>query len=86
MPQIDFTDDELQQLIQIVATGSGPGINWIISNGLLTKIQAAAQKQPMISGEQPPSRAPLNEQMQYDATTRPLEPPHRRRANSDDRG
>ena len=83
MPSIDFTDAELQQLIQIVATGSGPGINWVVSNGLLQKFQAAAQAKAadqhenlMTGGAMPPA---------FDATTRPLEPPHRRRANSEDR-
>ena len=44
MPTIELTNEELQGLITLAATGSGPGINWILCNGLLQKAQAAAQK------------------------------------------
>ena len=43
MPTIDLTQEELQGLVNVLATASGPGINWMLTNALLTKLQAADQ-------------------------------------------
>ena len=43
MPTIDLTDDELRGLVNVLATASGPGINWMLTNNLLQKLQAAEQ-------------------------------------------
>ena len=40
---LDLSDEELQTLVTVVATASGPGINWMLTNGILTKLQGAAQ-------------------------------------------
>ena len=92
MPTLDLSDDELQAFINICAHASGPGITWMVCNGLLMKAQQAAQaKMPLQTEtiEYPPdwprSDKSPPEKPAYDATTRPLEPPHRRRANSEDR-
>ena len=45
MPTIEFTSEELQQLVTVLATASGPGINWMLTNNLLGKLQAAAEPQ-----------------------------------------
>ena len=41
MPVIDLTQEELQGLVTVLATASGPGINWMLTNNLLQKLQAA---------------------------------------------
>jgi len=46
MPTIDLSDEELQGFITLCATASGPGINWVLTNALLTKAQAAAPALP----------------------------------------
>ena len=43
MPVIDLTQEELQGLVTVLATASGPGINWMLTNNLLQKLQGAAQ-------------------------------------------
>ena len=91
MPVLDLTDEELQGLIQLAATGSGPGITWVLTNQILTKAQQAASashESKLAQGMQPhfDERSALAQPPPaYDAVTRPLEPPHRRRANSEDR-
>ena len=44
MPIIDLTTEELQGLVTVLATASGPGINWMLTNNLLQKLQGAAQE------------------------------------------
>ena len=43
MPTIDLTQEELQGLVTVLATASGPGINWMLTNNLLQKLQGAAE-------------------------------------------
>ena len=43
MPTIDLTQEELQGLVNVLATASGPGITWMLTNTLLQKLQAAEQ-------------------------------------------
>jgi len=63
MPVIEFSDDELQQLTLVLANASGPGISWMMTNNLLTKLQQQAQN------------SPLNAQMDAKATRRRHVPP-----------
>lgn len=44
MPSIEVTDEELQGFITLCATASGPGINWMLTNALLTKAREAQQR------------------------------------------
>ena len=48
MPTIDLTDEELQGFVVLCATASGPGINWQLTNALLSKARLAqeAAQQP----------------------------------------
>jgi hypothetical protein len=46
MPMIELSDEEMQQLTMVLANASGPGVSWMITNTLLTRLQAAAQAQP----------------------------------------
>jgi hypothetical protein len=46
MPTLDLSDEEAQQLTLILANASGPGISWMMTNNLLTKLQAVTQAQP----------------------------------------
>ena len=85
MPTLDLTDEELQGLILVCANASGPGVSWMLTNALLTKAQQAALAAKPQNVD-PGDLTAMMERPVYDATTRPLEPPHRRRANSDDRG
>ena len=43
MPTIDLSEEELQGLVQICATGSGPGINWMLTNAILSKARQAQE-------------------------------------------
>ena len=43
MPTIELSDEELRGLVNVLATASGPGINWMLTNNLLQKLQAAEQ-------------------------------------------
>ena len=45
MPTIDLTQEELQGLVTVLATASGPGITWMLTNNLLQKLQGAAEGQ-----------------------------------------
>ena len=45
MPTIDLSQEELQGLVTVLATASGPGINWMLTNNLLQKLQGAAEGQ-----------------------------------------
>jgi hypothetical protein len=52
MPTLDLTDEELRGLAQLAITGSGPGINWALTNAILVKVQKAQEAllpQPTIS-------------------------------------
>jgi len=55
MPTLDLSDEELQGLITLCATGSGPGITWMLTNAILMKAQQA-------SGKQPPARQRRSQQ------------------------
>jgi hypothetical protein len=63
MPMVDFTDEEMQSLTLVLANASGPGVNWVTTNALLTKLQQAAQNHP------------LNAQMDVKASRRRHVPP-----------
>jgi len=63
MPMIDLSDEEMQQLVLVLANASGPGISWALTNGLLTKLQHQAQN------------SPLNAQMDVKASRRRHVPP-----------
>ena len=43
MPVIELTDEELQGFVHLCATASGPGVNWMLTNALLTKARAAQE-------------------------------------------
>ena len=43
MPTIELSDEELRGLVKVLATASGPGISWMLTNNLLQKLQAAEQ-------------------------------------------
>jgi len=47
MPTIDLSDEDMQQLVLVLANASGPGISWAVTNGLLTKLQQQAQNSPL---------------------------------------
>jgi hypothetical protein len=53
MPTLELTDEEAQQLTLVLANASGPGISWMMTNGLLTKVQQAAAKGPGLAGGKP---------------------------------
>jgi hypothetical protein len=57
MPMIEFSDEDLQQLTVFLANASGPGINWVLTNGLLTKLQQQVQN-PTKPPTKPNKRAP----------------------------
>ena len=42
MPLIEFSDEEVQQLTLVLANASGPGVSWMLTNSLLTKLQQQA--------------------------------------------
>ena len=63
MPLIDFTDEQVQQLTLVLANASGPGVSWMLTNNLLTKLQQQAQN------------SPLNAQMDVKASRRRHVPP-----------
>ena len=46
MPMIEFSDEEVQQLTLVLANASGPGVSWMLTNNLLTKLQAQAKPKP----------------------------------------
>jgi len=43
MPLIELSDEEVQQLTLVLANASGPGVSWMLTNNLLTKLQQQAQ-------------------------------------------
>jgi hypothetical protein len=53
MPTIEFSDDEMQQLVLILANASGPGISWAATNAFLTKLQQASQGKADVSARVP---------------------------------
>ena len=63
MPLIEFSDEQVQQLTLVLANASGPGISWMMTNGLLATLQQQAQQ------------SPLNAQMDVKATRRRHVPP-----------
>jgi len=58
MPLLDLSDEELQGLITLCATGSGPGITWMLTNAILTKAQQAAQNKPPQTPAKPRRHVP----------------------------
>lgn len=58
MPVLELSDEELQGLILVCATGSGPGVSWMLTNALLTKARLAQeQSQQSAQNEQRPLNA-----------------------------
>jgi len=60
MPLIEFSDEEVQQLTLVLANASGPGVSWLLTNNLLTKLQQ--------------QHSPLNAQMDAKAKRRHVPP------------
>ena len=58
MPVLELSDEELQGFIMLAATASGPGVNWMLTNALLTKARLAQeQSQQSAQNEQRPLNA-----------------------------
>lgn len=51
MPVLDLTDEELQGFVVLCATASGPGINWQLTNALLSKARLAQEAKADKSGQ-----------------------------------
>lgn len=69
MPTIDLSDEELQGLVTVLATASGPGISWMLTNTLLTKVrQAQEAAQPVADAL--PARKPNSKGEDHAAISR----------------
>jgi len=58
MPMIEFSDEQVQQLTLVLANASGPGISWMMTNGLLATLQAQTQAKPISVPAKKPRHVP----------------------------
>ena len=71
MPLIEFSDEEVQQLTLVLANASGPGVSWMLTNSLLTKLQQQAASQKAAEVLSPAEHVGNSEDKGYAAVSRP---------------
>lgn len=73
MPLIELSDEEVQQLTLVLANASGPGVSWMLTNSLLTKLQQQVASQAGKAAEvlPPAEHVGNSEDKGYAAVSRP---------------